>query len=120
MKEGQKHSLKEAGEMTPYGEIYSVTVFHQIHCLGMLRGNYWELLNRAFEQDDLVLRSSNWLLTPPLSLSLIKVVYRPITDDLSLIDIIETIRSNSHPQLTCKSLFRLLEAVFAVCCGYES
>lgn len=54
VKEGQKHSLKEAGEMTPYGEIYSVTVFHQIHCLGMLRGNYWELLNRAFEQDDLI------------------------------------------------------------------
>ena len=27
---------------------------HQIYCLGMLRGNYWELLNRASEQDDLV------------------------------------------------------------------
>lgn len=57
--EGQKHGVKEAGEMTRYGEIYSVTVFHQIHCLGMLRGNYWELLNRAFEQDDLVRRYSN-------------------------------------------------------------
>jgi Mycotoxin biosynthesis protein UstYa len=54
VKEGQQHGLKEAGEMTPYGEIYSVAVFHQIHCLGMLRGNYWELLERAFVQDDLV------------------------------------------------------------------
>jgi len=54
VKVGQEHGLKEPGEMTSYGEIYSVTVFHQVHCLGMLRGNYWELLNRAVAQDDLV------------------------------------------------------------------
>ncbi|KAH9203073.1 hypothetical protein DL95DRAFT_399693 [Leptodontidium sp. 2 PMI_412] len=53
IKDGQSHGLKEPGEMTKNGEIYSVALFHQIHCLGMLRGNYWELLSRADKQDDL-------------------------------------------------------------------
>lgn len=53
IKDGQNNGLQEPGEITPYGEIYSVAVFHQIHCLGMLRGTYWELLNQSFAQDDL-------------------------------------------------------------------
>jgi hypothetical protein len=39
------------GEVTKYGEIYSVTVFHQLHCLGMLRTNYWSLINKMSQED---------------------------------------------------------------------
>jgi hypothetical protein len=33
------------GEDTPYGPIYSTTVFHQLHCLGQLRRFSWMFLD---------------------------------------------------------------------------
>lgn len=33
------------GQETQWGEIYSVAVFHQLHCLGELRKAYWTLIN---------------------------------------------------------------------------
>lgn len=35
----------EPGIDTGRGEIYSVALYHQIHCLGLVRQNYWRLVN---------------------------------------------------------------------------
>jgi hypothetical protein len=32
------------GQHTPWGEIYSVTLFHQLHCLGQIRAYYYRSL----------------------------------------------------------------------------
>jgi hypothetical protein len=40
----EQYSLP-AGEETPYGMIYSVAVFHQLHCLGQLRRFTWMFLD---------------------------------------------------------------------------
>ncbi|KAI4729057.1 hypothetical protein E4T49_03198 [Aureobasidium sp. EXF-10728] len=42
--ESEKYSLPP-GEKTFYGEIYSVSMFHQLHCLGQLRKYYWLLVD---------------------------------------------------------------------------
>ncbi|KAG9594525.1 hypothetical protein KCU77_g3788, partial [Aureobasidium melanogenum] len=42
--ESEKYSLPP-GEKTFYGEIYSVSLFHQLHCLGQLRKYYWLLID---------------------------------------------------------------------------
>ncbi|KAF2205679.1 hypothetical protein GQ43DRAFT_477169 [Delitschia confertaspora ATCC 74209] len=36
--------LKE-GQQTEWGQIFSVSLFHQLHCLGLLRKQYWSLMN---------------------------------------------------------------------------
>lgn len=35
------------GESTPHGEIYSVALFHQLHCLGQLRKYHWMWVESA-------------------------------------------------------------------------
>lgn len=45
-----KHGL-QPGELLESGEAFSVSVFHQIHCLGMLRMNYWTLLDKVANND---------------------------------------------------------------------
>jgi len=42
--ESEKYSLPP-GEKVFYGEIYSVSLFHQLHCLGQLRKYYWLLVD---------------------------------------------------------------------------
>ncbi|KAG9946164.1 hypothetical protein KCU85_g6709, partial [Aureobasidium melanogenum] len=42
--ESERYSLPP-GEKTFYGEIYSVSLFHQLHCLGQLRKYYWLLID---------------------------------------------------------------------------
>ncbi|KAH0294066.1 hypothetical protein M436DRAFT_72676 [Aureobasidium namibiae CBS 147.97] len=42
--DSQRYSLPP-GEQTFYGEIYSVSLFHQLHCLGQLRKYYWLLVD---------------------------------------------------------------------------
>ncbi|KIW07554.1 hypothetical protein, variant [Verruconis gallopava] len=37
------------GEATPYGDIYSIAVFHQLHCLGQLRRFTWLFLDSIAE-----------------------------------------------------------------------
>ena len=37
----------EPGVQTDHGEIYSLAVYHQLHCLGLVRRNYWRLLEGA-------------------------------------------------------------------------
>ncbi|KAL9077533.1 MAG: hypothetical protein Q9157_003362 [Trypethelium eluteriae] len=39
------------GEETPYGTIFSVALFHQLHCLGQLRKYYWMLLDGVVALD---------------------------------------------------------------------
>ena len=34
----------EPGIETEYGEIYSVALYHQMHCLGLVRRNFWRLV----------------------------------------------------------------------------
>ncbi|UNI23113.1 hypothetical protein JDV02_008951 [Purpureocillium takamizusanense] len=35
----------EPGIETEYGEIYSVALYHQMHCLGLVRRNFWRLVD---------------------------------------------------------------------------
>ncbi|KAJ6442618.1 mannosylphosphorylation protein (Mnn4) [Purpureocillium lavendulum] len=35
----------EPGIVTEYGEIYSVAMYHQMHCLGLVRRNFWRLVD---------------------------------------------------------------------------
>jgi hypothetical protein len=42
--DSERYSLPP-GEKTFYGEIYSVSLFHQLHCLGQLRKYYWLLVD---------------------------------------------------------------------------
>jgi len=42
--DSEKYTLPP-GEKTFYGEIYSVSLFHQLHCLGQLRKYYWLLVD---------------------------------------------------------------------------
>jgi hypothetical protein len=42
------------GEETPWGNIYSVALFHQLHCLGQLRKYYWMLLDGVNDLDQKV------------------------------------------------------------------
>ncbi|KAI9687652.1 MAG: hypothetical protein M1820_010423 [Bogoriella megaspora] len=42
------------GEETPYGTIFSVALFHQLHCLGQLRKYYWMLLDGVVALDQSV------------------------------------------------------------------
>ncbi|KAI1128412.1 hypothetical protein F5Y10DRAFT_292064 [Nemania abortiva] len=46
--DGDAYGL-EPGVDTEYGEIYSVTMFHQIHCLGLIRRNYWRLVDGVLD-----------------------------------------------------------------------
>lgn len=39
------YDIPEEGEVTPWGTIYSVAVFHQMHCLGQLRRFTWMFLD---------------------------------------------------------------------------
>ncbi|KAF2010397.1 hypothetical protein BU24DRAFT_427525 [Aaosphaeria arxii CBS 175.79] len=48
--EPREYGLNE-GQETPWGEIFSVSLFHQIHCLGLLRKQYWTLLNHVASGD---------------------------------------------------------------------
>ncbi|QPH12464.1 hypothetical protein C2857_004661 [Epichloe festucae Fl1] len=51
VKDGEKYGLKP-GIDTGRGEIYSVSLYHQIHCLGLVRKNYWRLVNGVMSGDD--------------------------------------------------------------------
>lgn len=44
--------LPEPGETTPWGQIYSVALFHQLHCLGAIRDHYWKLLDAILDDDE--------------------------------------------------------------------
>jgi hypothetical protein len=37
--------------MTPWGEIFSVTLFHQLHCLAEIRKYYWLILDGILSDD---------------------------------------------------------------------
>jgi hypothetical protein len=39
------------GEETPWGMIYSVALFHQMHCLGQLRRFTWMFLDAIVQND---------------------------------------------------------------------
>ena len=41
----------QPGEETPYGMIYSVALFHQMHCLGQLRRFTWMFLDAVIKND---------------------------------------------------------------------
>ncbi|RDA86699.1 hypothetical protein CP532_4183 [Ophiocordyceps camponoti-leonardi (nom. inval.)] len=41
---GAQYGL-EPGVATDKGEIYSVSLYHSIHCLGLVRRNYWRLIH---------------------------------------------------------------------------
>lgn len=47
-----EHMLPEPGETTPWGQIYSVALFHQLHCLGAIRDHYWKLLDAILDDDE--------------------------------------------------------------------
>ncbi|PHH78507.1 hypothetical protein CDD82_3016 [Ophiocordyceps australis] len=46
--EPSQYSL-EPGIETDWGQIYSVSMYHQMHCLGLVRRNYWRLLNAILQ-----------------------------------------------------------------------
>jgi hypothetical protein len=46
--DSEKYSLPP-GEKTFYGEIYSVSMFHQLHCLGQLRKYYWLMVDGVMD-----------------------------------------------------------------------
>ncbi|KAI1396214.1 hypothetical protein F4819DRAFT_504680 [Hypoxylon fuscum] len=48
---GTEYGL-EPGLQSTWGEIYSVAMFHQIHCLGVIRKTYWRLLLGILDNDD--------------------------------------------------------------------
>ncbi|PHH93028.1 hypothetical protein CDD83_2138 [Cordyceps sp. RAO-2017] len=48
---GAKYGL-EPGIATDKGEIYSVSMYHQIHCLGLVRRNYWRLIHGVINGTD--------------------------------------------------------------------
>ncbi|KAF1734600.1 hypothetical protein CRV24_006142 [Beauveria bassiana] len=50
VKNGTKYGL-HPGIETKYGEIYSVALYHQLHCLGLVRRNYWRLMNGVLAKD---------------------------------------------------------------------
>ena len=45
------HGLQPGEQLESGGEAFSVAVFHQLHCLGMLRTNYWTLLDKIVDKD---------------------------------------------------------------------
>ncbi|KFY71204.1 hypothetical protein V499_08594 [Pseudogymnoascus sp. VKM F-103] len=47
-----EHYLPEPGETTPWGQIYSVALFHQLHCLSAIRDHYWKLLDSILNHDE--------------------------------------------------------------------
>lgn len=42
----------EPGLQSKWGEIYSVAMFHQMHCLGVIRQNYWRLVRGVLDHDE--------------------------------------------------------------------
>ncbi|RCI09973.1 hypothetical protein L249_8425 [Ophiocordyceps polyrhachis-furcata BCC 54312] len=44
VEDGARYGL-EPGIATDKGEIYSVSLYHSIHCLGLVRRNYWRLIH---------------------------------------------------------------------------
>ncbi|KAF2400333.1 hypothetical protein EJ06DRAFT_549053 [Trichodelitschia bisporula] len=52
-----------AGEETPWGTIYSVAVFHQMHCLGQLRRFTWLFLDSIVKNDTEVQESVRHMFT---------------------------------------------------------
>ncbi|KAF2197594.1 hypothetical protein GQ43DRAFT_424242 [Delitschia confertaspora ATCC 74209] len=48
--DSEKYGLKE-GQQTEWGQIFSVSLFHQLHCLGLLRKQYWTLMDAVLEED---------------------------------------------------------------------
>ncbi|KAK2589587.1 hypothetical protein QQS21_012737 [Conoideocrella luteorostrata] len=50
VKDAAKYGL-EPGIDTGRGEIYSVSLYHQIHCLGLVRKNYWRVVNGIVNAD---------------------------------------------------------------------
>lgn len=50
VRNGAEYGLAPGFE-TPHGEIYSVAMYHQLHCLGLIRRNYWRLLNGIVGSD---------------------------------------------------------------------
>lgn len=55
VKNGAKYGL-QPGVETKHGEIYSVAMYHQIHCLGLLRRNYWNLTDAIAKGNDTYMR----------------------------------------------------------------
>ncbi|RDA90683.1 hypothetical protein CP533_4669, partial [Ophiocordyceps camponoti-saundersi (nom. inval.)] len=45
---GAQYGL-EPGIATDKGEIYSVSLYHSIHCLGLVRRNYWRLIHAVLD-----------------------------------------------------------------------
>lgn len=56
MEDGKSYGL-EPGQSTKYGEIYSVSMYHQLHCLGLLRQNYWRVLDAIGANDHVALEA---------------------------------------------------------------
>jgi len=51
IKDGPKYGF-EPGIETPYGDIYSISMYHQLHCLGLVRHNYWRLVNGIISKNE--------------------------------------------------------------------
>ncbi|KAI1100528.1 hypothetical protein F4804DRAFT_318806 [Jackrogersella minutella] len=51
VEDGAKYGL-EPGLESKWGEIYSVAMFHQMHCLGVMRQSYWRLIRGVLDRDD--------------------------------------------------------------------
>ena len=45
------HYTLPPGQSTPWGDIYSISLFHQLHCLAQIRKHYWMLLTEITSSD---------------------------------------------------------------------
>lgn len=56
--DAEKYNLLP-GQPTPWGEIYSVSLFHQLHCLAELRKYHFLMLDSIFSNDSATFAAAN-------------------------------------------------------------